>query len=343
MKSTISLDEYLRQSLINFNRIDNEVLSKTSRLRSPVNNQSDINNDSTLESNPLPNSINNCEVTNQRRKKKKNNNSLDLSITSKSYQYRLESSHNKIKELNRNMNNFTFHPLINKTSKRLADNLEPSNQRIRTKRKNYNSSNNSFVSEYQHSPYANRINSSVDNKSNAEAFYIYEKTKRSQERKKIQKDFEEKKKIRLEQEELKKMFKPTLYKKSNTNLITHHRPTNLMYLINKEKNNIKKEMLNQYNEGKKCTFKPMLYSTNISNDETLIKSQIAYINDYVNERRKNIIPSKEKPNKLKATNRQYIVNIAKSDKKRKNISRHINTPERLKEQRKTMGTSLFYE
>ena len=337
MKSTISLDEYLRQSLINFNRIDNEVLSKTSRLRSPMLNQSDINNDSTLESNPLPNSLNNCE-----RKKTKKKNSLDLSITSKSYQYRLESSHNKIKELNRNMNNFTFHPLINKKSTRLADNLEPSNQRIRTKRKKYyKSSNSSFVSEYQHSPYANRLNSSVGNRT--EAFYLYEKTKRSQERKKIQKDFEEKKKISQEQEELKKMFKPTLYKKSNNNLITHHRPNNSMYLINKERNTIKKEMLYQYNEGKQCTFKPMLYITNISNDESLIKSQIPYINDYVNERRKQITTSKEKSNKIRATSRQYIVNYAKIDKKRKKPIRHINTPERLKEQRKTMGTSLFYE
>ena len=337
MKSTISLDEYLRQSLINFNRIDNEVLSKTSRLRSPMLNQSDINNDSTLESNPLPNSLNNCE-----RKKTKKKNSLDLSITSKSYQYRLESSHNKIKELNRNMNNFTFHPLINKKSTRLADNLEPSNQRIRTKRKKYyKSSNSSFVSEYRHSPYANRLNSSVGNRT--EAFYLYEKTKRSQERKKIQKDFEEKKKISQEQEELKKMFKPTLYKKSNNNLITHHRPNNSMYLINKERNTIKKEMLYQYNEGKQCTFKPMLYITNISNDESLIKSQIPYINDYVNERRKQITTSKEKSNKIRATSRQYIVNYAKTDKKRKKPIRHINTPERLKEQRKTMGTSLFYE
>ena len=76
MKSTISLDEYLRQSLINFNRIDNEVLSKTCRLRSPMLNQSDINNDSTLESNPLPNSLNNCE----RKKTKKKNSTIKNSL-----------------------------------------------------------------------------------------------------------------------------------------------------------------------------------------------------------------------------------------------------------------------
>ena len=345
MKSTISLDNYLRQSLINFNRIDKEVLSKTSRLRSPKLNQSDNNNDSSIESNPLANSLNNCEIIKRKliQIKKKNNNSLDLSITSKSYQYRLESARSKIKELNSNMNNCTFHPVIDKMSKRLAEYLEPSNQRIRTKKKKYNkSSNNSFISEYKYSPYANRLNSSVDN-NNSTAFYLYEKSKRSRERKQLKKEYEEKQKIKKENEELSKMFKPTLYKKLNNKIITHHRPNNSMYMINIEKKNIQRELLNQYNEGKKCTFKPMLCINNLSNDETLITSQVPYINDYVNEKRKNINTSKEKSNTITATKRKYIVNMPKSEEKRKKLTRHTNTPERLKEQRKIMRTSLFYE
>ena len=334
MKSTVSLDNYLRQSLINFNRIDNEVLCKTTRLRSPLYSQSDNNNDTSIENNQLANSLNNCEIIKRKliQIKKKNNSTLDLSITSKSYQYRLESARSKIKELNKN--NFTFHPVIDKMSKRLAEYIEP-----RTKRKK---GNNSFVSEFKYSPYSNRMNSSVDNNSTG-AFYLYEKSKRSRERKQLKKEYEQKQKIKKEKEELSKMFKPTLYKRVNDKIITHHRLNNSMYIVNKEKKNLQRELLSQFNEGKQCTFKPMLCISNLSNDETLIQSQVPYINDYVNERRKNKSTSKANSNTINTTKRKYIVTIPQSDKREKKLCRHANTPERVKEQRKIMGTSLFYE
>ena len=339
MKSTVSLDNYLRQSLINLNRIDNEVLCKTTRLRSPLLNQSDTINDTTMDNNQLANSLNNCEIIKRKliQIKKKNNSTLDLSMTSKSYQYRLESARSKIKELNKN--NCTFHPVIDKMSKRLAEYLESLNQR--TKRKKINkSSNNSFISEYKYSPYSNRINSSVDNNSTG-AFYLYEKSKRSRERKQLKKDYEEKQRLKNEKEELNKMFKPTLYKKTNDKIITHHKPNNSMYIINKEKKNLQRELLSQFNEGKQCTFKPMLCINNLSNDETLIQTQIPYINDYVNERRKNKSTSKAKSKTINATKRKYIVTIPKKDERKKKLSRHTNIY--VKEQRKIMGTSLFYE
>lgn len=334
MKSTVSLDNYLRQSLINFNRIDNEVLCKTTRLRSPLYSQSDNNNDTSIDNNQLANSLNNCEIIKRKliQIKKKNNSTLDLSITSKSYQYRLESARSKIKELNKN--NFTFHPVIDKMSKRLAEYIEP-----RTKRKKCN---NSFVSEFKYSPYSNRMNSSVDNNSTG-AFYLYEKSKRSRERKQLKKEYEQKQKIKKEKEELSKMFKPTLYKRVNDKIITHHRLNNSMYIVNKEKKNLQRELLSQFNEGKQCTFKPMLCISNLSNDETLIQSQVPYINDYVNERRKNKSTSKANSNTINTTKRKYIVTIPQSDKREKKLCRHANTPERVKEQRKIMGTSLFYE
>ena len=334
MKSTVSLDNYLRQSLINFNRIDNEVLCKTTRLRSPLYSQSDNNNDTSIDNNQLANSLNNCEIIKRKliQIKKKNNSTLDLSITSKSYQYRLESARSKIKELNKN--NFTFHPVIDKMSKRLAEYIEP-----RTKRKK---GNNSFVSEFKYSPYSNRMNSSVDNNSTG-AFYLYEKSKRSRERKQLKKEYEQKQKIKKEKEELSKMFKPTLYKRVNDKIITHHRLNNSMYIVNKEKKNLQRELLSQFNEGKQCTFKPMLCISNLSNDETLIQSQVPYINDYVNEKRKNKSTSKANSNTINTTKRKYIVTIPQSDKREKKLCRHANTPERVKEQRKIMGTSLFYE
>ena len=334
MKSTVSLDNYLRQSLINFNRIDNEVLCKTTRLRSPLYSQSDNNNDTSIDNNQLANSLNNCEIIKRKliQIKKKNNSTLDLSITSKSYQYRLESARSKIKELNKN--NFTFHPVIDKMSKRLAEYIEP-----RTKRKKCN---NSFVSEFKYSPYSNRMNSSVDNNSTG-AFYLYEKSKRSRERKQLKKEYEQKQKIKKEKEELSKMFKPTLYKRENDKIITHHRLNNSMYIANKEKQNLQRELLSQFNEGKQCTFKPMLCISNLSNDETLIQSQVPYINDYVNERRKNKSTSKANSNTINTTKRKYIATIPQSDKREKKLCRHANTPERVKEQRKIMGTSLFYE
>ena len=334
MKSTVSLDNYLRQSLINFNRIDNEVLCKTTRLRSPLYSQSDNNNDTSIDNNQLANSLNNCEIIKRKliQIKKKNNSTLDLSITSKSYQYRLESARSKIKELNKN--NFTFHPVIDKMSKRLAEYIEP-----RTKRKKCN---NSFASELKYSPYSNRMNSSVDNNSTG-AFYLYEKSKRSRERKQLKKEYEQKQKIKKEKEELSKMFKPTLYKRVNDKIITHHRLNNSMYIVNKEKKNLQRELLSQFNEGKQCTFKPMLCISNLSNDETLIQSQVPYINDYVNERRKNKSTSKANSNTINTTKRKYIVTIPQSDKREKKLCRHANTPERVKEQRKIMGTSLFYE
>ena len=334
MKSTVSLDNYLRQSLINFNRIDNEVLCKTTRLRSPLYSQSDNNNDTSIDNNQLANSLNNCEIIKRKliQIKKKNNSTLDLSITSKSYQYRLESARSKIKELNKN--NFTFHPVIDKMSKRLAEYIEP-----RTKRKK---GNNSFVSEFKYSPYSNRMNSSVDNNSTG-AFYLYEKSKRSRERKQLKKEYEQKQKIKKEKEELSKMFKPTLYKRVNDKIITHHRLNNSMYIVNKEKKNLQRELLSQFNEGKQCTFKPMLCISNLSNDETLIQSQVPYINDYVNERRKNKSTSKANSNTINTTKRKYIATIPQSDKREKKLCRHANTPERVKEQRKIMGTSLFYE
>ena len=334
MKSTVSLDNYLRQSLINFNRIDNEVLCKTTRLRSPLYSQSDNNNDTSIDNNQLANSLNNCEIIKRKliQIKKKNNSTLDLSITSKSYQYRLESARSKIKELNKN--NFTFHPVIDKMSKRLAEYIEP-----RTKRKKCN---NSFVSEFKYSPYSNRMNSSVDNNSTG-AFYLYEKSKRSRERKQLKKEYEQKQKIKKEKEELSKMFKPTLYKRVNDKIITHHRLNNSMYIANKEKQNLQRELLSQFNEGKQCTFKPMLCISNLSNDETLIQSQVPYINDYVNERRKNKSTSKANSNTINTTKRKYIATIPQSDKREKKLCRHANTPERVKEQRKIMGTSLFYE
>ena len=334
MKSTVSLDNYLRQSLINFHRIDNEVLCKTTRLRSPLYSQSDNNNDTSIDNNQLANSLNNCEIIKRKliQIKKKNNSTLDLSITSKSYQYRLESARSKIKELNKN--NFTFHPVIDKMSKRLAEYIEP-----RTKRKK---GNNSFVSEFKYSPYSNRMNSSVDNNSTG-AFYLYEKSKRSRERKQLKKEYEQKQKIKKEKEELSKMFKPTLYKRVNDKIITHHRLNNSVYIANKEKKNLQRELLSQFNEGKQCTFKPMLCISNLSNDETLIQSQVPYTNDYVNERRKNKSTSKANSNTINTTKRKYIATIPQSDKREKKLCRHANTPERVKEQRKIMGTSLFYE
>ena len=318
MKSTVSLDNYLRQSLINLNRIDNEVLCKTTRLRSPLLNQSDTINDTTMDNNQLANSLNNCEIIKRKliQIKKKNNSTLDLRMTSKSYKYRLESARSKIKEFNKN--NCTFHPVIDKMSKRLAEYLESSNQR--TKRKKCN---NSFISEYKYSPYSNRINSSIDNNSTG-AFYLYEKSKRSRERKQLKKEYEEKQRLKKEKEELSKMFKPTLYKKPNDKILTHHKPNNSMYIINKEKKNLQRELFSQFNEGKDCTFKPMLC-----------------INDYVNERRKNKSTSKAKSNTINATKRKYIVTIPKKNERKKKLSRHTNI--HVKEQRKIMGTSLFYE
>ena len=175
------------------------------------------------------------------------------------------------------------------------------------------------------------------------AFYLYEKSKRSRERKQLKKEYEQKQKIKKEKEELSKMFKPTLYKRVNDKIITHHRLNNSMYIVNKEKKNLQRELLSQFNEGKKCTFKPMLCISNLSNDETLIQSQVPYINDYVNEKRKNKSTSKANSNTINTTKRKYIVTIPQSDKREKKLCRHANTPERVKEQRKIMGTSLFYE
>lgn len=361
MKSTISLDQYLRQSLINFHKIDNEVLKKTHYLREPEEKSENKGEENESIENPLmSSSFNNCEIIKRKiiQLKKKNNNSLDLSVTSKSYQYRLESARQKIKE-HENIKNCTFHPVIDKISKKLAEYLEPSAERItKSKKKKINGMNNSFVSTYKFSPYS-EINGNSICINESQNFSLYEKSKRSREKKKIMKEREEKMKLEKENDEISKMFKPHLYKKGKGDLTPFRPKQNFnIYLFKNEKNNrhvekrkIQRELLSQYNDTKLCTFKPKINSSEVLNDDNLIQYQVPYINDYVNEKRKKLNLSIEKQNRINSTitssQRRYIINNnnnsqKQTSQKNKNSYKKTQTPVKINEQRKLMGTTLFY-
>lgn len=358
MKSTITLDQYLRQSLINFHKIDNEVLKKTHYLREPEQeSESKGGENESIDNALMSSSFNNCEIIKRKLiqlKKKNNNSSLDLSLTSKSYQCRLESARKKIKEYE-NIKNCTFHPVIDKISKKLAEYLEPSAERITKKKKN-NGMNNSFVSGYKFSPYSEIKGDNICINENLN-FSLHEKSKRAREKKKMIKEREEKMKLEKENEEISKMFKPHLYKKEKEDLTSFRPKQNFnIYLLKNEKNSrhvekkkIQLELLNQYNDTKLCTFRPKINTGKILNDENLIQYQVPYINDYVNEKRKKLNLSLEKQNRTNSTitlsQRRYIVNNNNNSQKQisyKNKNKKSQTPIKINEQRKLMGTTLFY-
>ena len=270
-----------------------------------------------IERRLIPNYSNNCLNTNSK---------VSNNITNK-------NKHNNSTRTIDEINNFTYHPKLNKKSLLLAKKMEPSSIRLNKKKKikeeNDIKPKMFYVNLYKHKQNSTPRKTSKkkdDNKTIIEKMNNLYKRGIEQRQKKEKKISENKQKKAEEYKQF--SFKPNINKvipyystknkiKKNLSLVLNGTKTrknkskrdykklniyekNIQWKQKIEKENIQKKKLNEEKEQKLCTFHPKIIdnATNISNKKYLNKV-FEEINAYMLKRRQNIKYKESKDNYIK--------------------------------------------
>ena len=248
---------------------------------------------------------------------------------------------------------FSYKPTLDKTSLKIASNLESSMQRLTKKRKIHSAEHHK--NSYSFDINANQTIKRYPSTSNKKIEEMYKKGLDKIEIKK--KKFTENRK-KKENEYKKFSFKPITNKDSFifNNVKVKHKPEfsyniqSIWYSKVLKDNDIRKIKYDE-EEIQQCTFTPKISELDIDNDPSIIQRQIPVINDYVNKRRIAIENTKklnEENEKIFGNNNNFQIKITvpkefRFNKRKPYSYNHSRASSiEIEENRKELGTYSFF-
>ena len=248
---------------------------------------------------------------------------------------------------------FSYKPSLNKTSLKIASNLESSMQRLTKKRKIYSS--NHHKNAYSFDINSNHTIKKYPSKSNKKIEEMYRK---GLDRINIKKQIFNENIKKKENEYQQFTFIPTTNKDSAIfyNMKAKHKSDftynnqSTWYSKVHKSNDIRKI---KYDEEviQQCTFTPRIKQLDINNDHKIIKSKSPVINDYVNQRRiviENTKKTNKENEKIFGNNQDFQIKITVpkefhfTQRKPYLYIHSLTSPIEIDENRKELGTYSFF-